>query len=312
MNHIYSPINYNNQRAVICIVGTLRALDITYKNLIEKVIKPLNADLIVCVTKLKSEDEKYLKYLEKLNIIDVTFYENPKYGYENLFEEFYTKYNLKEEWYKYLNIEGNWLGGMKGRKGSGMHLNYNFWNLLKRIEYLRSKNLSYHRYVITRTDFLWLLEHPPLKLLNPNLIWIPTKENYGGYNDRHAVCSETNIDHYLSLFEYMLDLRAMNYLKLKKYCFFGKNELNHESHLKSHIDYCGVKVGRFKSVSYLTGDKDTPTNWSYVKSILIRGKEYNYKYRSELLEALKNAKNFEIHQDWNKMIMPFDSNIFIS
>ncbi|NES71443.1 MAG: hypothetical protein F6K24_42725 [Okeania sp. SIO2D1] len=259
----------------------------------------MNADLMFCVSKMTEDDESYLEYFQDCNIVDVCIYEDSKYGYESLCEEFSKKLNLGDEWRQYLDIKGNWLGGMQGRKGSGMHLNYNYWKLLERLEYLKTKGFNYQRYVITRIDLFWMVQHPPLNLLDPRFIWIPTGEDWYGYNDRHAVCSETNIRYYLNLFELMMNSKARNYLNTESNAKFG---LNHEKQLKSHLDYCGVGVGRFNNVAYLTANQNTLTNWGAIQNKLIDGKKYTYKNENELTSALKNAKDFETHKNWNKMI----------
>ncbi len=177
-----------------------------------------------------------------------------------------------------------------------MHLNYNYWKLWELIENLREQGgIEYQRYIITRSDLLWLLPHPPLEKLNPQNIWIPTGQNYGGYNDRHSVCSSYNIKQYLNLFEYMLNLEVLKYLPCRK-------TVVHEIQLKAHLNYCGVKVRRFKNISYLTGDENTPTRISTVKETNINGKYYRYKNYNELLSALAHQNEFNTHQNWNKMI----------
>lgn len=139
-----------------------------------------------------------------------------------------------------------------------------------------------------------MVEHPPLKLLDPRFIWIPTGEDHHGYNDRHAVCSEKNIHHYLNSFEFMINLKARDYLV--------HTDLNHEQHLKYHLDYCGVGVGRFNNVAYITANQNSSTNWATVKSKLIDGKEYYYKYENELVSCIKNADEFEDHKNWSQLI----------
>ena len=288
-----------DRHAVVCMIGTLRALDITRKNLVQKVIQPLNADLMFCVTRMGAEDEILLDGFENCNIVDVCIYEDGKDGYEYLCDEFSKNLNPANpsRWREYFKIEGNWLGGMQGRNGSGMHLTFNYWKLLKRIQYLREKGFKYQRFVITRTDFFWMVDHPPLNLLDPRFIWIPTGEDYGGYNDRHAVCSQGNISDYLNMFELMMNLKALNYISHE----YGNN-LNHEKFLKLHLDYCRVEVCRFKNIAYLTGNPNTLTNWLPVNSTSIDGKEYAYKYKKELLTCLKNVKKFEKHKKYKKMI----------
>ncbi|GBF81187.1 hypothetical protein [Aphanothece sacrum] len=288
-------------RPVVILVGTLRAVDLTYKNLIEKVIEPLNADLIFCVSQMSSEDEACIEKFRGCNIVDICIYEDGKNGYQNFLDKFFHQLTPEKQrqWHKYFDIEGNWLGGLKGRRGSGFHLNFNYWQLFKRLQNLKKGGSDYQRFIITRTDLFWLVEHPPLNLLEPKLLWIPTGENYNGYNDRHAICSDQNVADYLSLFEFMLSLKALVYI----YNDLDGNNLNHERHLKSHLDYCGVEVARFKNVAYLTGDKQSTTNWASVKTKLIEGKEYAYKYEEELLSSLKHMKEFSFHKNWDMMLL---------
>ncbi|MEL7037839.1 MAG: hypothetical protein AAFO04_19820 [Cyanobacteria bacterium J06592_8] len=288
------------EKPVICFVGTLRAVDLTYKNLIEKVIEPLNADLVFCVSRISSEDEASLKKFSNYNIVDICIYEDGKNEYQDFLEKFYSQLTPDQEkqWHKYFEIDGNWLGGIKGRRGSGFHLNYNYWKLWARLQDLKNRGYNYQRFIITRTDLFWLVEHPPLHLLDPKLVWIPTGENYNGYNDRHAVCNDKNVEDYLSIFESIISLKALNYI----YNNLDGNNLNHERHLKSHLDFYGVKVASFKNVAYLTGNSESRTNWASVKTELIDGKEYAYKYEEELLSSLKHKQEFNSHKNWQMML----------
>jgi hypothetical protein len=293
-------ITVTEQRPVVCIIGTLRAVDLTYQNLIEKVIQPLNADLMFCVSRMTSEDETTLNKFRSCNIVDICIYEEAKDNYEDFLQGFFSRLTPEKqsEWHKYFDIEGNWLGGIKGRRGSGFHLNFNYLKLLDRLQHFKEIGSEYQRFVITRTDLFWMVEHPPLNLLDSKFIWIPTGENYNGYNDRHAVCSNQNVSDYLSLLEFMLNLKALEYI----YNNLDENNLNHERHLKSHLDYCGVKVANFKNVAYLTGDQQDLTNWAPVKTKSVDGVEYAYKYEKELLSSLENMKQFAIDKNWGQMI----------
>jgi hypothetical protein len=292
------------QRPVICLVGTLRSLHLTYQNLIEKLIQPLDADLIVCVSRMDLEDEAKIGKFKDCNIIDVYIYDVAQNGYQDYLRDFFSTLNLEQQakWEKYLKIDGNWLGGIEGRKGSGFHLNFNYSKLSERLKYLAERGLSYQRAIITRTDLLWLVEHPSLNLLDSNFIWTPTGENYNGHNDRHAVCSRNNIFDYLSLHDFMINFKALEYIQND----LDGNNLNHERHLKSHLDHCGVKVSSFKSVAYLTGDRQSHTNWGSVKYKCINGVEYAYKYESELLAAIKNKRKFEYYNSWEKLLSDVD------
>lgn len=284
------------KRPVVCILGTLRCLSITATQLIEKLLEPLQADLIICVSRMTDEDEKNLDYFPEINIVKVDIYEDARKGYEKLYDFYTKKYGFENRLSELTKIEGNWLGGLEKRPGSGMHLNYNYWKLWELIKNLQEQGIEYERYIITRSDLLWTLRHPPLEKLNPRNIWIPTGEDNYGYNDRHAVCSSSNINNYLSLFEYMLDLRTLKYLR-------NRDEINHEAQLKRHLDYCGMRVRRFKNTAYLTADDNTATRWATSKETNINGKDYKYKYYNELLNAITHRDEFNAHQNWDKMII---------
>jgi hypothetical protein len=303
MNETISNTNVTRvakKRPLVCMIGTLRAVDLTSGHLIEKVIQPLNADLLFCVSRIDANDEIIIKKFKDCNIVDVYIYEEAKDNYQDFLDNFFNKLSSKEQdqWHEYLKIDGNWLGGIKERRGSGFHLNFNYLKLLERLKTLKKNGFEYQRYIITRTDFLWMVEHPPLNLLEPKLIWTPAGENYNGYNDRHAVCSDQNISHYLNLLEFMFNFQALEYI----YNNVDENNLSHERHLKSHLDYCGVKVSTFNNVAYLTGNQQTLTNWASVKLKSIDGVEYAYKYENELLSCLENVKQFNLDGNWNMMI----------
>ena len=289
-------------RPIVCVIGTFRSVDLTHESLIRNVVEPLDADLMFCVTRLSEQDEAFLDFFRDCNIVDACLYGDGKDGYEDLCVHRANRLGVEDPyaWRQYLEIGGNWLGGMQGRKGSGMHLTYNLWKLQERLNSLRKQGFRYQRFVVTRTDLLWLGEHPPLELLNPRVAWVPSGEDYGGYNDRHAVCSEKNIHHYLSLFDCMMSLRGRDYLN---YVHQRNGSLNHERHLKCHLDYFGVGVGRFANLAYITGNQTSLTNRASVKYESIRGKRHAYKYKAELLSALKNQESLKGRREYDRIVL---------
>ena len=64
----------------------------------------------------------------------------------------------------------------------------------------------YDRLVHTRLEFVWLRPHPPLQMLSPHAIWIPSGEDYyGGVNDRHAVLSRAAAEVYMRRWDLIVD-----------------------------------------------------------------------------------------------------------
>lgn len=294
-----STDNQGRPRPLICFIGTLRSLEITANSLNANLIEPLNADIAICVSRVSGEDETRLSALPRHKIVDSCIYEDADAGYEKLCDSISrTRLGNLEQfpWRKTLAISGNWLGGLPGVPGSGMHLNYNYFKLNERLKSPEIKQKNYSHFIITRTDFEWLAPHPPLHLLNQKLVWIPEGEDYHGYNDRHVVCSAWNVDRYLNFFDALISGEAHSILKPYK-------SLNHEYQLKLHLIHRGIRVGRFKNLAYLTGSNSTQTNWSGLKLKVIDGITYDCKYPGEVDSSVANSKALYEHNNPELLII---------
>lgn len=294
-------------RPLICMIGTLRCLKSTASNLSENVIQALDADIAICVSRMSPEDEKLLNVIDANRIVATDIYDDGKIGYENIFDEDCRQRGRKNDLHKLCRIKGNWLGGLPGVNGSGMHLNYNYHRLLKLLRSMWKSGTRYKRYIVTRSDFLWTLPHPPMSALEDKRIWIPSGQDWGGCNDRHAVCSNTNVEIYLGLYENMIDMKTMKYLRnIKTPC----HEVNHELQLFHHLNYHGTRIGRFKNAAYLTWGRGSSTNWGSFHTIAIDGCEHRCKYPDELLTALAHKYEHGVLRDWRKMLRKEESLAF--
>jgi hypothetical protein len=294
-----SDHNQGSLRPLICFVGTLRSLDNTAESLNKHLIEALDADVAVCVSRVSSEDEHKIAALPQNKIIDCCIYEDANEGYEKLCDSI-SSARLGAmpslPWRKALSINGNWLGGLRGIPGSGMHLNYNYFKLNERLRSSTIQRNNYTHFIITRTDFQWLAPHPPLHLLSKKLAWIPEGEDYHGYNDRHIVCSAHNVHRYLNFFDTLISGEAYIYLSPYK-------SLNHEYQLKLHLIHQGIRVGRFKNLAYITGGADTQTNWSELKVKEIDGVTYYCKYPGEVDSSTANSKALAEHRNPKLLII---------
>ena len=265
-------------KTLICILGQTRAHEITWKNFNNFVLKSLNADLAICVAEKKTGNNqmyKNAKYIWKYkDIKDYTRY------YENTQKKLIQQNNLKikPNWKKLKNIKHFWLAGLKGTfkirnnkgiyaKGSGGLLIYNRWFLLQNI--IKHKLIDkYERFVITRSDFIWNTHHPRMENLNPDYIWIPDGEKYGGYTDRHAVLSKENIVDYLNLIEPILlePDKLYNLMKTKK-------NWNLERYIKLYFKLKGYskKVRFFPYIMFSVRNSKIKTTF--------RPGEYSYKHK---------------------------------
>ena len=48
--------------------------------------------------------------------------------------------------------------------------------------------------MFTRLEFEWLAHHPPLHLLDPSHLWVPTGEDNTGVNDRHWLANRKDAE----------------------------------------------------------------------------------------------------------------------
>eukprot|EP00927_Polykrikos_kofoidii_P071529 TRINITY_DN67791_c0_g1_i1.p1 TRINITY_DN67791_c0_g1~~TRINITY_DN67791_c0_g1_i1.p1 ORF type:complete len:471 (-),score=47.08 TRINITY_DN67791_c0_g1_i1:79-1491(-) len=57
----------------------------------------------------------------------------------------------------------------------------------------------YARVILTRGDFYWLQDHPPLQALLSASVWTPSRFSVGGLNDRHGVINRSVAGSYLQV-----------------------------------------------------------------------------------------------------------------
>ena len=63
---------------------------------------------------------------------------------------------------------------------------------------------SMARVIFSRLEFRWLAPHPPLALLEPEVLWVPSGQNVNGVNDRHAVMHRMHAPTYFGRWELLL------------------------------------------------------------------------------------------------------------
>jgi hypothetical protein len=175
-------------------------------------------------------------------------------------QENVTTYKKPLHWREFLKIKDQFLGGIKDSEnqhpGSAGILIFFRWFLLKNL--IDSDLINqYDRFIITRSDFIYRLPHPQVKLMNENQIWIPNCEHYGGYTDRHVVLSRNTVEPYLNILNQLV-LRSNDYfLKMKN------NEWNLESLIKFHLEQnnVGHLVREFPYIMYSVRNVNGTTRW---------------------------------------------------
>jgi hypothetical protein len=264
-------------KVLICIIGQLRATHLTYASFEEKCLKKLNADLALCIG-----DDKVLNSDLNPYILNAKYkwfqkeYEDYGEGIDSLFRNI--KISNDENWRQLIKIKDQWLGGVKGKNehpGSAGILLYFREALLQQLE---NNNLcnQYDWIIITRSDFFWQLDHPEVRSLSKQRIYIPFGEQYGGYTDRHAIIPSNFVKIYLSVLrEICLDIKKT----INELTFENGWNWNLEKIIYHHLKKAKVRVGYIPYTMYSVRSEHDPTRWS--KGVYDKEKNIYIKYPSE-------------------------------
>jgi hypothetical protein len=274
-------MEYN--RTLVVILGDTRATELTFDNFKKNVIDELHADLCLCLC-VKS-DYNYDNPFYKLSKFNFLYDEPDDFGYA--FDYAYNIIRKTEDvldWRPYMSLDNNFFGGVKHNNvlvpgGAGIVL-FLRWFLLKN---LRERGIlsQYNRFVITRSDFIYLLPHPKLEYLDNSCVWFPNGEHHHGYTDRHAVLSSKNIETYLDIFTHMVIKKNKYYEKM-----LTDKAHNIECLIKFHLKQKNMldNVKEFPYVMYLIRSKNGPTRWC--TGVYNRELDYYIKYMAEYQSSL--------------------------
>jgi hypothetical protein len=214
------------------------------------------------------------------------------------------------DWRILLRIKCPWQGGIRSPDpmwGSSAILPFCRWLLLNG---LRQDGVldQYDRFVISRSDFVWLCPHPPLSVLDRDAIWVPNGEDHGGLNDRHLVASRADVENCLNVIEDVLLQPFELYDEIKD------KFVDNEFLLMHHLDRKGLlhKVRRFPYIMYLARElnDESPT---YSRGYYEPAVGHYVKYEKEFRNAYSYASIIGSRADWeNKAWMQFDPTLAIT
>lgn len=291
------------QKTLVCIIAQARASKLTWKYFQKNVLNHLNADLALCVSRdigIKRNNPYYrkAKYI---------------WEYSNL-KEFSSAFDFAQKkiigknkklpnWRLLKRIKDYWLGGIRGtfskstpgKRGSAAILIFFRWFLLNS---LRKDRLieKYDRFIITRSDFIWLTPHPPLKFLKENFIWVPKGEFYGGVTDRHAVLSRQNVQTYLNIIELIVAQPVLLFNKMKNH-----TRWNMEKYIKLNLSIVGHLnlVKFFPYLGFTVRNKHTDTTLSFGDYSTIL--KLNVKYIREYILSIIAKKIIKNNSQWKRI-----------
>ncbi|KXZ51745.1 hypothetical protein GPECTOR_11g191 [Gonium pectorale] len=200
----------------------------------------------------------------------------------------------KDCWRPVLKARNQWLGGILDptdqHPGSSAILIFYRWFLLKNL--FESKVVDkYDYFIVTRSDYYYVKPSPRMPpYMNPNHIWIPEGEDYGGITDRHIVVSRKHVYAALNLMEPII--KDPNGL-LKE--MEGYQEWNLERYIKFRFEKQGIlrHVRRFPRIMYAVRTSNTSTRWSY--GFWIEEAGMLVKYMTEYNDAKNSTPLAELY-----------------
>ena len=282
------------ERTLVCVISQTREHKVVWDNFKTNLLDTLNADLALCIS--VTDDYDY----------NNPFWQTAKYKwttheYSNWIDSFEyareTEFPEHTDRWKYLlfndDPQANWLSPINNAPGAGAILIFFRWLLLHNLRIDDVLN-QYDRFIITRSDFLYLCPHPPMELMNPKYIWVPDGEYHGGVTDRYAVLSRQNVEGYLSIMKHVITNPDLMYRKVMSHMF-----KNLEAAVKNTLDIefgTDRYLGTFPYFMYSIRTKETPTRWApgYWSDEL----GYFVKYPDEMRMAMHFGNIIVNKEDW--------------
>lgn len=86
------------------------------------------------------------------------------------------------------------IGNPKGNTLQELHYQSRCLDLIGAHEAGERRGVAYERVMFTRLEFEWLADHPPLAMLHPAYLWLPTGEDNEGVNDRHWIANRMDAE----------------------------------------------------------------------------------------------------------------------
>jgi hypothetical protein len=265
--HVSKPAATN--KTLVIIIGNLRGGEKAWKTLYHHVLDVNDADLALLIG----------RSLHRTS----SLYNRAKYVWEvDEYEDWADAIDLingtswRERVPRYLYNESSILGGANlfGYRGSGAVIFMFRWFLSQKI---REHNLTsiYDRFVVTRSDHYYLCHHN-LSFLDPQFMWLPKSQNFGGVTDRHLVVNS-------SLLLPALDILPQFLEHPEDYASFASFKVGNPERL---IHFRWKKIGirelvkRFDRMMFTCAESSDPTRWQTKSDLMVPEGVY-LKYTKE-------------------------------
>lgn len=282
-------------KCLVVILSETRAFDLTFQSFVDHLLRPLDADLALCVAENDAEqiDNPFYQHATY-----IWTYPEPKDWSTALDYAQDCDSIVGQDWRQLFAIHGNFLGGLHDQNGrvagsGGISMFFRWY--LKRCLLKESGVLDrYERYVVTRSDFMYLVPHYPLSRLDPAHLWLPLGEDYHGYTDRHIIADRDTILPAISLLDPILRTPGELYAELKD----RQDYLSFEGYIGYAFRRAGLTASmrRYPYTMYAVRHQDGRTSWS--QGIYNQKLGYCIKYKPEYISSLLPTAMIKTAADW--------------
>lgn len=280
------------KKTLTIILCQTREGNFTHDSLVSNVLIPLDSDLAFCgSTEHKSGDailqnSKYIwnfsepsDWLEACDLIS-----EDEGNYREL-----------------IKLNSMFLGGsgLYGSVGSGLIIMY--WREILRHHITESIIEKYEWFVLTRSDFLWEIEHPKIEMLNKDTIYLLDGEKYSGISDRHIIFSR---DFAKKCFEFAKPI-FHEALKVKEELIEQQlvdNHLNPERYLLFIVNKFGLSqnICFLPYLGFTIRHEKTETRWA--SGVFDLERNYYIKYPEEFVAVAANKHRIRSQEDWSEIL----------
>ena len=145
------------------------------------------------------------------------------------------------------------LGNPNGNTLQEFHYQSRCIDMINSHERQKRGGVRYERVMFTRLEFEWLADHPPLEMLDPNFVWVPTGEDNTGLNDRHWIANRRDAEGIFRRWDALTNPPPRD---IFKQIFFATSEvrpafMSSETFMKLHVQYHKAGIARFPNVAML-------------------------------------------------------------
>ncbi len=262
----------------------------TFSSLVENVLRPLQSDLAFCGSAKKVAEDKILTA-----------------------SQFVWNFSEPDDWAKACDSissnDSNWrdlcsfgdafLGGTgyANTKGSGLIIMY--WREILRHSLTTELLNKYEWFVITRSDFQWIVRHPDLELLSEEQIYLLDGEKYGGISDRHLIFHRSLAK---QIFEIASPIFHEAQELVQEFEEKKVKDLNPERFLLMMLESNGLadKIRFLPYLGFTIRHSETQTRWS--QGVYSKKLDLHVKYPAEYRDAYRARFAINSNKDWSRIL----------